>query len=150
MSHPKKIFSDADAAAIAHAITEAEKTTAGEIRVGIRQRRTRGERKLTLEQMARKEFHELGMTKTQGKTGILIFLLLEDRQFYILADEGIHSKVDEGTWARIATEMSGHFSRKQFRDGVIFGVQSVGHVLSKHVPAGRKDPNELSNEVDIR
>jgi len=150
MSHPKKIFSDADAAAIAHAITEAEKTTAGEIRVGIRQRRTRGERKLTLEQMARKEFHELGMTKTQGKTGILIFLLLEDRQFYILADEGIHSKVDEGTWARIAMEMSGHFSRKQFREGVIFGVQSVGHVLSKHVPAGRKDPNELSNEVDIR
>ncbi|HVN47881.1 MAG TPA: TPM domain-containing protein [Bacteroidota bacterium] len=149
MKHVKKIFSQEDLNAIAHAIGEAEKTTSGEIRVSIRQKRGWRERKTPLEQLAQKEFYALGMKKTNDRTGILIFLLLHDRRFHIYADEGIHAVVQEGTWENIAKEMSEHFSQQKFRDGVIHGVQSVGAVLANYFPPRPGDADELSNEVVV-
>lgn len=146
----KQMFKKEDLAAIVSAIGEAEKTTAGEIRVSIRQRRKLREKKLSLEELARQEFHLLGMTKTKGRTGILIFLLLEDRKFFILADDGIHAKVEDGTWGKIADEMSNHFSKKNFRLGIIHGVKSVGVELSKYFPGKAGNKNELPNDVHIR
>lgn len=148
--HVKKMFSKEDLAAIAASIKEAEKTTAGEIRVSIRQKRGWRERKLSLEQLARKEFHLLRMTNTKERIGILIFLLMQQRQFFILADEGIHAKVEGGTWDKIAKEMSDHFSRKNFLQGIIHGVQSVGKELARHFPRASGDVNELSDEVRVK
>lgn len=145
----KKLFTKEDLSAIADAIGAAEKKTAGEIRVSIRHRRHLNERSWTVEQLARKEFHHLGMTKTKERIGILIFLLLKDHSFYILADEGIHSKVAEGTWTAIAAEMSSHFSKNNFRAGVLHGVQEVAAVLAKNFPPQPGDINELPNEVNI-
>jgi uncharacterized membrane protein len=146
----KNIFTKDDLTAIASAIGEAEKTTAGEIRVSVRQKRRWREKRFTLEEMARREFHLLGMTKTKDRTGILIFLLLQDRHFYIHADEGIHAKVEDGTWEKIAEEISQHFSQKNFRQGIIHGVQAVGKVLAAHFPPNKADTNELSNEVHVQ
>lgn len=147
----KYFFPPEDLKAIADAIGEAEKTTLGEIRVDVRQRRNWLERKFSVEAMARREFKKLGMMQTKQRTGILIFLLLQDRAFYILADEGIHRKVEDGTWDAIAGEMSKHFSQKNFRFGIIHGVKRVGEILTRHFPEDPKDKkNELPNEVSIR
>jgi uncharacterized membrane protein len=145
----KKLFTKENLAAIAAAISEAEKTTAGEIRVSIRQKRRWRERKLSIEEMARREFHDLGMTKTKDHTGILIFLLMDERKFFILADGGIHTKVEETTWTKIAEEMSSHFSKKKFHQGLIHGVQAVGRVLSRFFPRKANDTNELPNDVHV-
>ncbi len=147
--HVKRLFAKEDLAAIASAIKETEQTTAGEIRVSVRQKRGWRERKHTIEQLARKEFHLLQMTKTKERIGVLIFLLLQQKQFTILADEGIHTKVADGTWERIAKEMSEHFSKKNFRQGILYGVQAVGKELSKHFPRTSDDTNELSDEVHV-
>ena len=144
------MFTKEDLAAIASAIGEAEKTTAGEIRVSIRQKRKWREKKRTIEEIARQEFHVLGMTKTKDRTGILIFLLLEDKKFFILADDGIHTKVKDGSWDKIAGEMSDHFSQKNFRLGILHGVKSVGAELAKYFPRKYDDTNELPNDVRVR
>lgn len=146
----KHMFTKEDLSAVASAIGEAEKTTAGEIRVSIRQKRKWRERKLTIEEMARQEFHVLGMTKTKDHTGILIFLLLEDKKFFILADDGIHTKVEDGTWDKIANEMSNHFSQNNFRLGIVHGVHSVGVELSKFFPRKSDDTDELPNDVHVQ
>jgi uncharacterized membrane protein len=148
-NHVKKLIPEDDLHALARFIGEQEQLTSGQIRVSIRQRRSRKERGLSVEDLARKEFHALGMTKTAGRSGVLIFLLLEDRQFYILADEGIYGKVAQGTWERIAGEMSGHFSGKKFRDGLFYGVRSVAAELSKHFSHRPGDKNELPNTVRV-
>jgi uncharacterized membrane protein len=145
----KKMFTEEDLTAVSSAIGEAEKTTSGEIRVSIRQKRRWRERKLGIEELARHEFESLGMMKTRDRTGILIFLLLEDRRFFILADEGIHTRVEDGTWAEIAEEMSSHFSQKKFKAGIIHGVQAVGSVLAKFFPRKSDDINELPNDVSV-
>jgi uncharacterized membrane protein len=146
----RNMFTKDDLAAIATAIGEAEKTTAGEIRVSIRQKRKWREKKRTIEELARQEFLGLGMIKTKDRTGILIFLLLEDKKFYILADDGIHAKVKDGTWDRIAKEMSEHFSKKNFRSGILHGVASVGSELSDFFPRKSNDTNELPNDVHVQ
>ncbi|MBI3788075.1 MAG: TPM domain-containing protein [Ignavibacteriales bacterium] len=145
----KNLFSKPDLEAIAGAIAEIEKTTSGELRVEIRQKRHRNEKLLTIEQIARREFFHLGMGKTHERNGVLLFLLLEERQFYILADEHIHKKVTPDHWQEIANSMSAKFSQQQFRDGIIEAVRAAGKVLAAHYPHKADDKNELSNDVVV-
>jgi uncharacterized membrane protein len=145
----KNFLSRQDLRDIAESIAEAEKRTSGEIRVAIRQKRSKKEKTLTVEQLARHEFAHLGMVKTQERTGILIFVLLEDREFHILADEHINQKVEPDSWQKVAGAMSARFAKKEFRDGFITAVQTVGDHLAKHFPVKPGDKNELSNKVDI-
>jgi uncharacterized membrane protein len=149
-THVKKLLTEDDLHAIARFIGEQEQQTSGQIRVSIRQRRARKERNMSIEDLARKEFYALGMTKTTERTGILIFLLLEDRKFHLLADEGIHTKAGEGTWQTIADEMARHFSEKKFKDGIFHGVQSVAAELGKHFPHKPGGQDELPNTVHVQ
>jgi uncharacterized membrane protein len=148
-THVKKFLPEDDLHTIARFIDEQERTTSGQIRVSIRQRRGRKERGLSIEELARKEFHALGMTRTAERTGVLIFLLLEDRKFHILADEGIHAKVGEEPWRTIANEMARHFSEKKFREGILHGVRAVASELSKHFPRKPGTVDELPNTVHV-
>jgi uncharacterized membrane protein len=45
--------------------------------------------------------------------------------------------------------MSSYFSQKNFRQGIIQGVQMVGEELSKFFPRKSDDKNELPNEVRV-
>ncbi len=145
----RRYFSDDDLRKIADAIGEAERATIGEIRVAIRQRRHWRERKLSLHDLTVQEFHRMGMQNTAERSGVLILLLINERKFHIVADQGIHAKVADGTWDSVAAGMSAHFRAGHFRDGIVSSVQTVGGILAEHFPRGDKTGNELSNEVEI-
>jgi uncharacterized membrane protein len=134
---------------ISDKIKEMEKLTAGEIRVSIKEKKSFFQGNKTLRQIAEEEFFKLGMDKTRDNTGILIFLLLKERQFYILADKGINEKVEPNTWDSIKEKMQDMFSKGEFSKGIIYGVEEVGKVLSKHFPVKADDKNELSNRIVI-
>jgi uncharacterized membrane protein len=145
----KSFLSKQDLKGIAEAIKEAEQRTSGEIRVGIRQKRATKDKLLSVEQLARKEFVHLGMMKTKERTGILIFILLDSKEFYILADEHINQKVAPRSWDSVAEAMAAKFAKKEFLQGLLDAVRSVGEHLATHFPAKPGDKNELSDEVDI-
>ena len=107
------------------------------------------QKKKTLRQLAEDEFHRLGITKTRDSTGVLFFLVLEDRQFYILADKGINEKVSQEAWDKIKEEMQEKFLKGEFCKGILFGIEEAGKVLSIHFPIKPDDTNELSNRVNI-
>ena len=140
---------DDDFLRISDKIKEMEKLTAGEIRVSIKEKKSFLKRNKTLRQITEEEFFRLGMDKTRDDTGILIFLLLKERQFYILADKGINEKVGQNTWDLIKEKMQELFSKGNFSKGIIYGVEEVGKVLSKHFPVKADDKNELSNRIVI-
>jgi uncharacterized membrane protein len=140
-------FDDDDFLKISKAIKEAEKHTAGEIRVSIKEKPTFPFGKADIRKMAEKEFVKLGMGKTRDKTGILIFLVLGLRSFYILADSGIHEKVGQEVWDGVRDEIQSKFREGKFTDGIIWGVQKIGSILAEHFPIKPDDVNELSNEV---
>ncbi|MBN1396906.1 MAG: TPM domain-containing protein [Bacteroidetes bacterium] len=145
----KKMFTQEELDAIVSAIGEAEKNTSGEIQISIRQKRRWSERKLNIDEIAQSEFYSLGMNKTSKKTGVLIFLLLEERKFYIFADKGIFAKVETSVWEKIAGDMSSQFLKNDFYHGIIKGIQEAGKVLSLFFPPGADDVNELPNTISV-
>jgi uncharacterized membrane protein len=134
---------------ISNKIKQAEKTTAGEICVSIKEHRTFLQKRKSVRDLAEEEFFKSGIDKTRDNTGILIFILLESRQFHILADKGINEKVEARTWDSIKDEMQTMFLKGYFSKGIIHGVEEVGKILSRHFPIKPDDTNELSNRVVI-
>lgn len=145
----KSFLSKEDLKAVAEAITETERHTSGEIRVAIRQKRAKHESKLSVEQLARLEFARLGMVKTVERTGVLLFILIEAREFFILADEHINQRVAPKTWEGIAREMAAKFAKAEYRDGLQAAVKSVGEHLASHFPIRKGDKNELPNDIAL-
>ena len=142
-------FDDDEFLRISNKIKEMEKKTAGEIRVSIKEKKSFFQRNKTLKLLAEEEFFRLGMNKTRDKTGILILLLLKERQFYILADKGIDEKVAPATWNSIKDKMQDMFSKGEFSKGILFGIEEVGKILSSYFPLKADDKDELSNRIII-
>ena len=142
-------FSDDDFLRISGKIKEMEKNTSGEIRIAVKEKKSFSDRKKNIRALAEKEFYKLNMHNTRDKTGILLYLLLNERQFYILADKGIHEKVGDETWLKVRDEIQLHFHDGKFSQGLIWGIERVGKILSEHFPIKEDDTNELSNKIII-
>ena len=140
-------FTDDDFLRISNKIKEMEKITAGEIRVAVKEEKQFLKKNKTTRELAEEEFHKLKMNETRDKTGILLYLLLKERQFYILADSGINEKVKQETWDKIRDEMQNEFREGQFTKGMLLGIEKVGKILSEYFPVKADDTNELSNKV---
>jgi len=140
-------FDDDDFLMISEKIKEMEKITSGEIRVALKESVPFFKRKMEIKELAKEEFHNLKMDQTRDKTGILIFILLASRRFFIAADSGIDSKVKQETWDEIRNDMESQFKLGHFVEGVVSTIERVGNVLSEHFPIKSDDTNELSNKV---
>ena len=142
-------FSDDDFLRFSKKIKEMEKITAGEIRLSIKEGIPFLKRKDDIRKLAYEEFNKLKMYDTRDKTGILIYILLNEHKFYILADSGINDKVEQSVWDNIRDKMQNNFKDGYYREGVIDTINSVGNILGKHFPIKPDDTNELSNKVEI-
>jgi uncharacterized membrane protein len=145
----EQVLSPEDRDAISKAIHGAERRMSGEIKVVVREHRHLHERPLSLEKLALKEFHRLRLSKTKDRTGILFFLLMDERKFHIVADEGIHRKVADGTWEQVAHSMSSDFRSGKFREGIVRGVEHDGRILWEAFPRKADDKNEISDKVIV-
>ena len=140
-------INDDDFLHISNKIKEFEKLTAGEISVSIKEKRKFSQKNKSIKEIAEEEFFRLGIDKTRDKTGILIFLMLTDRQFHIMADKGIHEKVSDTTWDEIKNQIQNYFQEGKFAEGLIWGVEEVGKILATYFPIKPDDTNEISNRV---
>jgi len=90
-------------------------------------------------------FSHLRIWDTEHNSGVLIYLLLADRQVEIVADRGIHAKAGVHAWAGICGAMEAAFKKSKFEDGVVQGIQAVTRQLTGHFPADAGNRNELPN-----
>jgi len=88
-------------------------------------------------------FSELRIWDTAHNNGVLIYLLLADRQVEIVADRGIDAKGGAAGWAKICADMQAEFKAGKFGSGSINGIEAVSRELAKYFPARGKGPNEL-------
>ena len=123
-------------------IKEAEKNTSGEIRLFIED--DCGENVLD---RAAFIFKELEMHKTKERNGVLFYLATDSRQFAILGDQGIHSKVEKDFWHTIKHEMQNYFTEGDFLKGLTNGIKISGEALKKYFPYHKNDKNELSDDI---
>ncbi len=142
-------FSDDDFLDISNKIKETETVTSGEIRVAIKEKAPFLKNNKDIKELAANEFYKLGMASTRDKTGILIYILLSKRMFYILADSGINEKVEQSTWDKIRDEMESDFKIGNYLNGILSTISKVGNILGTFFPIKEDDTNELSNKVIV-
>jgi len=91
-------------------------------------------------------FGQLGVWDTGNNNGVLVYVLLADRDVEILADRGIAARVPQHEWERVCRDIEGHYRAGRFGQGSVTGVRGVGALLAKHFPGDRADANELPNQ----
>ena len=88
-------------------------------------------------------FSHLRIWDTAHNNGVLIYLLLADRQVEIVADRGIDASVGAAGWEKICADMQVDFKSGNFEDGVIKGIAAVSRQLAAHFPKHGGGVNEL-------
>lgn len=106
-------------------------------------------RGMSASQRATEVFSNLRVWDTEENSGVLIYLLLADREVHIVADRGIAKLVPQAEWDMIAEAMQKEFRQGDFRRGSLEGIELITRVLASHFPSGVNNPNELSNKPVI-
>jgi uncharacterized membrane protein len=88
-------------------------------------------------------FGRLGVWDTEHNSGVLLYLLLADKDVEIVADRGISGKIAQETWQVICRAMESAFREGRFEDGALAGINAVSELLAQHFPRGGAGPNEL-------
>lgn len=144
----RRTFSARDMQAITAAIRESEATHRGEIRFAVET--TLHPWSLLLGQSARQRaveaFAHLRVWDTEENNGVLIYLLLADRDVEIVADRGIHRRTGDAPWEDICRRMEQDFRQGRFTEGVVVGIRSAGTLLARHYPPRPGDSDELPNQ----
>lgn len=96
-------------------------------------------------------FGTLRVWDTENNNGVLIYLLLAERQIEVLADRGLMALVPAGEWDRITREMAAAFRSAHFEAGLSSAIQAVDQMLLAHFPlaAGAANPNELPDRPAV-
>lgn len=144
-----KYLKESELKRISDTIKEVEMKTSAEILVTIKEKRNLFEKRKSLRELAEIEFARSGITNTRERTGVLIFLLLSDRQFYILADKKISESIEQKILDRLANQMSNEFRLGNYFKGIVDCIIALSEILSKNFPIKPYDVNEISNKVRL-
>lgn len=101
-------------------------------------------------EQAFQEFFANGIHKTQGATGVLLFVSLFERRVIVFADEGIDAKVDARFWEGVDDAVLDGIRRGSMRDGLVEGVRRVGELLAARFPRLEGDRNEIPDRIVVR
>ena len=144
-SRVRKAFAPRSLQAIEHAIKASEAVHSGQIRFVVEGALDGGP--LLRNQSARARaldvFSHLRIWDTAHNNGVLIYLLLADRDVEILADRGVHARVGAAEWRAICAMMEAEFRKGQYEAGVLKGIAAVTRHLAKHFPKHGGGSNEL-------
>ncbi|UIF86501.1 TPM domain-containing protein [Cupriavidus sp. UYPR2.512] len=137
--------------AIEQAIAGSEATHIGQLRFAVEGALSFAAlvRGLSARERAIEVFSQLHVWDTEHNNGVLIYLLLADRDVEIVADRGIHARVPQDEWDAICREMEVAFRRSEYQRGVIAGIQAIGQHLERHFPARESGENELRDKPVI-
>jgi len=100
---------------------------------------------VTPRERALEVFGYLRVWDTERNDGVLVYLLLADRDVEIVADRGIHRAVGNEVWEAICRTMEAHFRDGRFAEGVTQGIAEIETLLARHSPRTPDDTNELSD-----
>ncbi|MEM6730572.1 MAG: hypothetical protein AAF658_03400 [Myxococcota bacterium] len=95
-------------------------------------------------------FSELGVHRTSGGSGILIAISEAEHRVVILADYGIHSRVDENEWSKHVDAITKGILAGSAGETVLQEVQALGDLLEREYPLEGENLNELPNRMEHR
>ncbi|OYV36316.1 MAG: hypothetical protein B7Z83_06225 [Thiomonas sp. 20-64-5] len=142
----RRAFPHATLHAIAQAIHAAEQQHGGEIRFAVEGALDLPElwRGVSARERAIEVFSHLRVWDTEHNDGVLIYLLLAERDVEIVADRGIHQQVDAAAWEQVCRSMEALLRQERFEAAALQGIAGVSALLARHAPSpAAQKRNEL-------
>ena len=90
-----------------------------------------------------------GLTRTwdtEENCGVLLYVLLADRDVEIVADRGIHARVGDTTWEAVCRQVEAAFRERRFAEGAKAGVTEVNALIARHFP---RAPGETARRNEL-
>ncbi|AUW57914.1 hypothetical protein C1T17_07155 [Sphingobium sp. SCG-1] len=85
--------------------------------------------------------------RTRAKTGVLIYLSLDEHRAEIVADAAINGKVSAEVWGDAMAALIEEVRGGHPGNGMARAVEIVGGVLAEHFPRSADDRNELPDRL---
>ncbi|UZW54271.1 hypothetical protein NUH86_12160 [Sphingobium sp. JS3065] len=92
-------------------------------------------------------FRAVAQGRTRGRTGVLIYLSLDEHRAELVADAAINAKVAPEIWGEAMAALIDGVREGRAADGMAQAVHQVGLVLAQHFPGTSDNPNELPDRL---
>lgn len=99
--------------------------------------------------LAQQLFLELGVANTAERNGVLLFVSAAERHVEIIADAGIHAKVDKDRWQGIVDRFVADLKADSAATALVNAVNACGDTLAEHFPGRAEDRNELPDRLIV-
>ncbi len=96
---------------------------------------------------AREQFFLQNLHRTQGRTGVLLFVSVAEHHVEIIVDSGISDVVDNAVWQQIVQDFIAHVQRDEIAAGFDSALDQCREILWEHFPAPQGNPDELPNHL---
>ena len=95
------------------------------------------------------QFLALDLDTTAGRTGVLVFVSVAERYAEIIADTGLHEKVEQSAWQEIVDGLTTEIGAGRANSALIKAIERVGALLAKHFPASAGDVRRLPDHLIV-
>lgn len=92
-------------------------------------------------------FRTAAEARTRGRTGVLLYLSLDEHRAEIVADRAINEKVAPEVWGDAMAALIQAIRAGQPGAGLAEAVRQIGTVLAQHFPRADDDINELPDRL---
>ncbi len=92
-------------------------------------------------------FRAAAERRTEGCTGILIYLSMAEHRAEIVADEAITKVTTAECWGEAMAALLTEVRAGQVADGIVAAVEQVGAVLAEHFPKSEGNSNEIPDKL---
>lgn len=98
---------------------------------------------------ARAAFERYRVHRTEGSTGLVIFVSIFEGAVEVQGDEAIRARLCRADWGEVRNMVLSGLSSGHLPESVAAGVRRAGELLAAHFPATGDDVDELSNELRL-
>ena len=85
--------------------------------------------------------------RTEGRTGVLLYLSLLEHRAEIVADEFIHTRVQPEVWGEAMAVLIERVKAGEVAQGMALAVEKIGAVIAECAPPTGLNPNEIPDRL---
>ena len=93
------------------------------------------------------QFFVQRLNETNKRTGVMIFVSVDEHYVELIADRGINDKVQPGVWGGIVNELVKDIRTRHVHEGYLKAITSCRGILVEHFPEVKDDVNELADNL---
>jgi len=141
---PRLFFTKEEQEEIKRAVAETESKTSAEIVVRL-ERNCPGDPLVHCRDL----LEALGITHAKSRSGVILFVSLEDHKVAVFGDIAVHRVLGNEHWEQLCGTIARGFKEGKPCEALCKAIRRIGDQLRGPLPRHKNDVNELSDDLSI-